>query len=64
MVRMGLGQACDGKRFNDCKRQYADHPSTRAGLPERLLSVEEHFVDVHNYIVFAVCVCIVLSIAG
>ena len=35
--RMGLGQACDSKRLNDCKRQGADQPSTRAGWPVPLL---------------------------
>ena len=42
---------CDSKRFNDCKRQGADQPSTRAGWPVPLLFT--HFVDVHDYIVFA-----------
>ena len=35
--RMGLGQACDSKRLNDCNRQGADQPSTRAGWPVPLL---------------------------
>ena len=29
--RMGLCQACDSKRLNDCNRQGTDQPSTRAG---------------------------------
>ena len=36
---MGLGQACDSKLLNDCKRQGADQPSTRAGWPVPLLVV-------------------------
>ena len=35
--RMGLGHACDSKRHNDCKRQGADQPSTRAKWPVPLL---------------------------
>ena len=54
--RMGLGHACDSKRLNDCKRQGADQPSTRAKWPVPLLfttvRVLKHFVDVHNYFVF------------
>ena len=53
---MGLGHACDSKRLNDCKRQGADQPSTRAKWPVPLLfttvRVLKHFVDVHNYFVF------------
>ena len=44
--RMGLGQACDSKRLNDCKRQGADQPSTRAGWPVPLLFTN---VSVENY---------------
>ena len=75
--RMGLGQECDSKRLNDCKRRGADQPSTRAGWPVPLMfttvRVLKHFVDVHNYFVFVfctfssvccICVCIVLSISG
>ena len=61
MERTGLGQACDSKRLNDCKRQGADQPCTRAGWPVPLLFTTEcrelrvlkHFVDVHNYFDFA-----------
>ena len=35
--RMGVGQSCDSKRLNDCKRQGLDQPSTRAGWPVPLL---------------------------
>ena len=35
--RMGLGQECDSKRLNDCKRQGADQLSTRAGWSVSLL---------------------------
>ena len=44
--RMGLGQACDSKRLNDCKRQGANQPSTRAGRPVPLLFIT---VSVENY---------------
>ena len=37
--QMGLGQACDSKRLNDCKRQGADQPSTRARWPVPLLFI-------------------------
>ena len=61
--RMGLGQKCDSKHLNDCKRQGADQPSTRAGWSVPLLFTTEcrelrvlkHFVDVHNYFVFVFC---------
>ena len=43
---MGLGQACDSKRLNDCKRQGTDQPSTRAGWPVPLLFTN---VCVENY---------------
>ena len=71
---MGLGQAYDSKHFNDCIRQGADHPSTRAGWPMACASIEcrelrflKHFVDVLCFVLFSICcicVCIVLSIAG
>ena len=35
--RMGLDQERDSKRLNDCKRQGADQPSTRAGWSVPLL---------------------------
>ena len=44
--RMGLGQADDSKRLNDCKRQGADQPSTHAGWPVPLLFST---VSVENY---------------
>ena len=43
---MGLGQAFDNKRFNDCKQQGADQPSTRAGWPVPLLFTT---MSVENY---------------
>ena len=43
---MGVGQACDSKRLNDCKRQGADQPSKRAGWPVPLLFTT---VSVENY---------------
>ena len=44
--RMGLGQECDSKRLDDCKRQGADQPCTRAGWPVPLLFTT---VSVENY---------------
>ena len=35
--QMGLSQACDNKRLNDCKQRGADQPSTRSGWPVPLL---------------------------
>ena len=39
-------EVCDSKRLNDCKRQGADQPSTRAGWPVPLLFTT---VSVENY---------------
>ena len=44
--RMSVGQACGSKRLNDCKRQGADQPSTRAGwLVPQLFTT----VSIENY---------------
>ena len=43
---MGLGQTCDSKRLNDCKRQGLDQSSTRAGWPVPLLFTT---VSLENY---------------
>ena len=52
--RMGVGQACDSKRLNDCKRQGADQPSTRAGWHMPLLFTT---VSVVNYGSQTFCRC-------
>ena len=57
--RMRLGQACDSKRLNDCKRQGANQHTCRMAPASvvyycecRELRVLKIFVDVHNYFVF------------
>ena len=48
--RMELGQACDSKRLNDCKRQGTDQPSTRAGwsVPMLFTTVSVQFYGFLN----------------
>ena len=56
--RIGVGQACDSKRFQTTERRSAKHKCRMACASVvyyyecRELRVRKHFVDMHNYIVF------------
>ena len=55
---IGVGQACDSKRFQTTERRSAKHKCRMACASVvyyyecRELRVRKHFVDMHNYIVF------------